>query len=377
MVSKEYAEIVAAAAAKIKDFSTLEAAALEVGKLTGIAAPTGKEGTATDIKAALLEAATAAGLNEIAAGALIDDGMNRGKPEFFADKARNRVTEANSDTVRAIGRNRTLAQVGASVYALITERGLKPEEIDQWALITAASANAVGADIYHTAVRSVIAAAVAAAMTNNNEDMPAGGPLEHVRNAVDRAAHTESRYISVSEFEKIMMTAEILEREGKALLPGEVVEEAAILKEIAAIKRNPTLGQLRESTLLVAEPVMFGRFAGRSIKNDATVGSKKICVDIFERLCNAYLEAVPAYTQPIKLDPFFSAEAAEAEAKAEAERKAKVVAALEAARAEEGKGGLMKKKRAATTGMTAAFEDHSHVGTVTAPKAPRNIRQRT
>lgn len=256
------------------------------------------------IKEKLLSAASAAGINVVAAAAMIDEGISAGQAARAAAIAADPVTLANAAAVAEIKANPCAEQLSLTVYALIKTYGLKPEQIDRASLIAAANTDRYVSfkDTSTEALEAGIKAALAGSAEIGSGEIEGHPPLIHVRQAVAAAAHSETQFISVAEFTRLMAAAEVLEMEGRVILASEAANDAAIEAEIAAIRKNPTLKQLKESALRVAVPTMLSiDKSGWKSHSIVEVHGDKVNVEIFERLCAALADAAPVtYAQPIK-----------------------------------------------------------------------------
>lgn len=285
----------------VKGMDTLMAAALAYGQAMARA---GLGITPASAKTELLATARAAGISSGVAAGIIDEGIDKGFDEASVAIKADPVTVLNEIAVRCVQRNPSPEQVAATAYELVRSCGMKPENLARERLLAAVGNKS-------RAYETVFDSAVAAAISSGAEIAATEGnaPVERVRAAMIAAAHEESRYLSIEAFERIMFEAEVLEANGRALSTERVAgEEAAVEAEIAAIRANPTLKQLRESTLKVAVPGMTGEIfigeRGASLqwqqRKQIDVRGDKVCVDIFERLCAALIEARPEYTVPVK-----------------------------------------------------------------------------
>lgn len=254
--SEKRDEIIAEACAQIKaapgSFDTLQAAAQEVGRLIPGADNFAKY-YGLDIDRDLLKAALAAGFNEAGALGVIQGGLAKGAVDRKAAEAARPENVENRAACAEIRDNRSLDHVRSTVYALVKKHGLKPEQIDRGAIIKAMG---LGATDDTKDVQIAIDQGIQAATAKWEDDTPEMAGIRanptpgQVLGVVDKAARPESRYVEVAIWERAINAA-LLEKDGIVALP-EFAIDLAVERECETLKKNPTLAQLKISTLRVA-----------------------------------------------------------------------------------------------------------------------------
>lgn len=206
---------------------------------------------------ALLRAAKDTGLDEKAAVEIIRVGLDQGRKELQAEFDALPEEIAKRELRAEIGSEAASEHIRSCVYRYVKNGKLAPEQVHQsldgrMPLYGHDDPRRKHNDDMQRAIQEGIAVALADWSKTDTPEMASirGTPtVGRVRMLMEKVARPESLYVEAAVFERLLNIA-ILSAEGRVFLPT-IEHDRQIETELEAVKRTPTLQQLKESTLKI------------------------------------------------------------------------------------------------------------------------------
>lgn len=244
-------EFIVSAVEAIKENPTYDVIEAEAAKIAeNVPSSLGLPNSLT-IKSQLLHAAVEAGKDKDTTEKIIESGMKKGAAAAAKNAEKKHITDSNAWAVAEIEKNPTEETVRNVVYKLVKSEGfmnrsiMQPVQLNRDAIVAAFHGEADEKTISQAIEDGITAARGHLFSTSFKEDENFADIVKAVSG--EKGIYNESRYLAADKFESIMNAA-IMAKDGRVILTGEA-EQRAVDKEKEALRRNPTLEQLKLSTL--------------------------------------------------------------------------------------------------------------------------------